>query len=134
MPTKRPVWVWIIAVSTFLAAGIALLSTFAATIVPVSEVEMDMPPLTLFDYVVAVVFALAEVVAAIYLLRLRKPAFYWYTVPFIAWILLSLWDAITKGAAAVIGQDVVGYTAFGVVIGLAICIYCWRLMQNGVLE
>ena len=135
MTKKRPVWVWIISVFTFLTAGITLLAILAAAMLPINEVETDVAPATLFDYVAALVFSLAAVVAAIYLLRLRKAAFYWFTVPFVASVLLSFWDAMTKGVAeSMIGQDVVGYAVFGVVIGLAICVYCWSLIKKGILQ
>mgnify|MGYP001820639095 FL=1 len=135
MTKKRPVWVWIISVFTFLTAGITLLAILAAAMLPINEVETDVAPATLFDYVAALVFSLAAVVAAIYLLRLRKAAFYWFTVPFVASVLLSFWDAMTTGVAeSMIGQDVVGYAVFGAVIGLAICVYCWRLIKKGILQ
>ena len=135
MTKKRPVWVWIISVFTFLTAGITLLAILAAAMLPINEVETDVAPATLFDYVAALVFSLAAVVAAIYLLRLRKAAFYWFTVPFVASVLLSFWDAMTKGVAeSMIGQDVVGYAVFGAVIGLAICVYCWSLIKKGILQ
>ena len=44
-----------------------MLTAFAAAAPPVDEVEMSESPLTLFDFVATVVFALAGIVAAIYL-------------------------------------------------------------------
>lgn len=138
MSKKRPDWVLVIAIFTFVTAGISLLTVFAAAMLPVPEIESGVVPLTLFDFVAAVVFALAGVVAAVYLLRLKKAAFYWFAVPLAAWVLLSLWDAMTKGVAeSVTGQGIVSYIAymaFGLVIGLAICVYSWGLIKKGVLQ
>jgi hypothetical protein len=135
MNRKRPALVWIISVFTFLTAGISILTVLAAALLPINEFEADVAPLTLFDYVAAVVFALAAIVAAIYLMRLKKAAFYWYVVPFVAWVLLSLWDAVTKGfAASMYDQDAIGYMVFALVVSLAICVYCWRLVRKEVLR
>ena len=135
MADKRPDWVWVIAIFTYVTVGITVVSMIAAWMLPLSEIEPNTEPLTLFDYAAAGVSSLAAVIAATFLLRLKKAAFYWFAVPFVAWLAVLSWDVVTKGFGEW-PRDLEGmfYNLFGFVIGLAICIYCWKLIQRGVLK
>ena len=134
MATKRPDWVWVIAIFTFVTAGLSLLTAVALMFLPMDELDAGQAPLTTFDHASAIIFALAGIVAGIYLMRLRKAAFYWYAVPLVAWLALLTWDLVTRGFGEW-PRDLEGmlYNLFGLVIGTAICAYCWKLIQRGVL-
>lgn len=134
MNTKRPIGVWVISLFNFISVGIAFAAIMLLVMVPGDGVEADFMDDTAFN-VVTVVLALILVVASVLLLRLRKTAFHWFLAHVAASVLLSIWDVISKGYAdSVLAPEVAGYTVFGLVVGLVICVYCWRLIRKGILQ
>ncbi len=136
-PTKkRPGWVWVISIFFFLSAPLILLSFY---LISTGAVPLDAAGEAYFSSLTGLVYGLtifmgsANLLGATALFLLRKFAFYLFAAAFGANLLLTAWHIATKAWVAEIpGSGPVG-ALFGLAVGVAVCVYCWRLIQRGVL-
>ena len=134
--TKRPAWVWVISVFYFISAGFTLLSF---SVIGSGDAQLNsaqqayFDSLTAVDYVVTITMGSANLLGAVLLFLLKKPAFYLFVGTFCAGILVAVWETITTNWVAAISPGGLVGAAIGWAISLAVCMYCWRLIQRGVL-
>ena len=134
-PTKkRPRWVWVISIYFFLSASFVLFSFY---LIGTGAITLDaaiyFSSLTGLDWGLTILIGSANLLAAIALFLLRKVAFYLFAAAFGTGLLLGVWHAATKGWVAAIGGPGLIGTLIGYALGLAVCVYSWRLIQRGVL-
>jgi hypothetical protein len=134
---KRPAWVWVISVIYFVGAGYALLLFYvigSGNVQLNSAQQAYFDSLTVMDHVAAIAIGSANMLGAVLLFLLRKPAFYLFVGTFCAGILVAVWETITTNwVEAMPAGGLVG-SAIGWAISLVVCMYCWRLIQRGVLK
>jgi hypothetical protein len=133
---KRPGWVWAISIFFFLSAGWTLVSFFlinTGAVTGNAEQEAYFSSLTVVDYGLTILIALANLLAAVALFLLKKIAFYLFLTAFGANLLLTAWHTATKGWVAAIGGAGLVGALIGWILVIAVCIYSWRSIQRGVL-
>ena len=137
IPTKRPTLVWVISIIYVVSAGWTILSfvlVFSGAI-PLNETQKAyFASQTIFDYGTTLLTGTANLVGAVLLFLLKKPAFYLFATAFCAGIAVTVYQIFAKKWLGAIG----GPGLIGVVIGwginIAIIVYSRRLISRGVLR
>jgi hypothetical protein len=137
LAVKRPGWVWVISIFFFLSAGWTLLSFLLVHSGAVSSNAAQIAyfdSLSALDYISSVGIGFANFIGAISLFLLRKISFYLFASALGANLLLIFWHAATKGWVAALGSAGLVGAALGLGLLFAVCAYCRRLLQQGVLR
>jgi len=135
--TKRPAWVWVISVIYFVGAGYGLLSFYVigwGNVQLNSAQQAYFDSLTVMDHVAGIGIGSANMLGAVLLFLLKIPAFYLFVGALCAGILVAVWETITTNLVEAMPAGVLVGSAIGWAISLAVCMYCWRLIQRGVLK
>jgi hypothetical protein len=137
--SSRPRWVWVICIFFLISAGLSVCGAYDAFlfsgIIPLRE--------AVWQYwgrfwasqssVGVLVVALLNLAGAVFLLLLRRQAFYLFLSAFVLNIVLTAYQIITKHFLAAIGGPGIIGVFFGWAIGTTILFYAYRLMKRGVL-
>jgi hypothetical protein len=136
-PAKRPVWVWLISTFFFISACWTLLSfyliNFEIITVPI-ETKQYLNSFTFQDYFITIVIGLINLVAAIYLLLLKKISFYLFSSSLIINILFIILHAINKEFLKALSNSGSIGAIIGYIILIGVCLYSRKLMKSNVLN
>lgn len=136
-PVKRPALVWLIS-SFYISAGLwALLAYYQ-----MSSGLAPLPPSILahfadyseFDYQLLMSVAALNVIAGVLFLLLRRESVYVFAFKFVAGVLLTVWDALTKGGMDASSAEYMIVALMLWSASAAVCFYAWHLMRKGVLR
>lgn len=133
---ERSVWIWAASLWFLFSATLTLISlySFRMGIVSVDDKQKAyFEAMTSFDYVATTTLASLNLLGAVFLFLLRKPAPYLFSAAFALNVLFTTWHAMGKGMLSVISAGHLTSFVFGLAIQLAVCIYCWRLTKQRVL-
>jgi hypothetical protein len=131
---KRPVGVWVISIFILISVVWTLLSFYLifTGAIPITDAQRKyFENLTMVDHIHMSLSIIANLAGVIYLLLLRKVAFYiFFALLFLGIfsILYEYWPINEFGIPILIGA-VLGITIDGI-----ICYYLWRLKVKGILR
>jgi len=133
--TRRPIGVWVVFL-VYVVADAVLVPTYFLT--RSGSLSLKMSPaqqayfgrLTFFDDVsVAIMFGLT-LYAAVSLLRLRRSAYYAFSIAWVFNVGLTVWAILARDYLSVVH----GSNLIGLLGALLVCVYCRSLLKRGVLR
>jgi hypothetical protein len=137
VPAKRPALVWIISIFYFVSAGWTMLSfllIFSGAI-PLNEAQKEyFQSQSPVDYGSTLLIGTANLVGAVLLLLLKKPAFHLFATAFGVGLLLTVYQIFTKNWLGAIGGPGLIGAIIGWGISIAVILYAKRLIDRGVLK
>ena len=134
---KRPVWVWVISTFFFFSAANTFLSfclIYSGKIPLQPEQKAYFDSLTVMDMGLAALLGLTNLTAAVFLLFLRKQAFYLFAATLGFNLLITLWHIVSKDFIAAMPAGGLIGMAIALGIQIAVCIYTGKLVKAGVLR
>lgn len=135
-PAKRPVWVWLISTFFFISAFWTLLSfyliNFDFITVPI-ETKQYLNSFTFQDYFITIVIGFINILAAIYLLLLKKVSFYLFCSSLIINTFFTFLHVINKGFLKALSSGGLIGTIIGYGILIGVCLYSRKLIKSNVL-
>lgn len=134
---KRPVLVWVIAVFYGISAVLTALSFYLiySDRIPLdSELQAFFASQSAFDQVRTFVIGATNLGAAIFLFLMRKPAAYLFPLGFGLELVATFWEVLTGDWQTAFSAGGWVGVFIGTGISIAVCVYCWRLLQRGALE
>ena len=135
-PAKRPVWVWLISTFFFISAFWTLLSfyliNFDFITVPI-ETKQYLNSFTFQDYFITIVIGFINILAAIYLLLLKKISFYLFCSSLIINTFFTFLHVINKGFLKALSSGGLIGTIIGYGILIGVCLYSRKLIKSNVL-
>lgn len=133
---RRPVLVWVVFLWYLVTSGYTLVSFWMiySGFLPVSpEVAAYLSTQSALDHAGTVVLLLLNLAGAVALVMLRKVAFPLCATALTLSLLLTIKGALSKGFVAALGGAGAVGLVVGCGIGIAVCIYAWRLRTGRVL-
>jgi hypothetical protein len=134
---KRPAWVWLISTFFFISACWTLLSFylihFEIITVPI-ETKQYFNTLAFQDHFITIVLGIINILAAIYLLLLKKISFYLFLSSLIINTLFTTLHAINKGLFAALSSGGLIGAIISYIILIGICLYSRKLMKSHILN
>jgi hypothetical protein len=134
---NRPALVWVISIFYFLSAGWVILS-FAlihSGTIPLNEAQKEyFRSQTILDYGSTLVIGVSNLVGAVLLLALKKPAFHLFATAFGVGLALTVYQIFAKNWLGAIGGPGLVGAVIGWGISIAIISYSKRLISRGVLR
>jgi hypothetical protein len=134
---KRPALVWVISIFYILSAGWVVLS-FAlihSGAIPLNEAQQEyFRSQTILDYGSTVVIGALNLVGAILLFLLKKPAFHLFATAFGVGLAFTAYQIVAKNWLGAIGGPGLVGAVIGWGISIAIIVYAKRLISRGVLR
>jgi hypothetical protein len=128
---KRTPLIWAIGLFYLVLFGAG--SIFVLVMLFVSEPPPYMHPKTHIQNTLGSTGIVLNLFGAIYLLKLRRIAFYLFAIALAMAAVLPIWRAVTTGISSAID-----YSDPGILISwateIAVCWYTWLLAKRGVLE
>jgi hypothetical protein len=133
----RPTWVWVIC--AYYALGtvgtVRALSLLHAGTLPMTSAQAQyFHSLSTFQYGATLTVSLINAVAVVLLFLMRKPAAYLFPIGFVIGLIMAGFNAFTTGWAAALGVLGLVGAVLGWAIGIAVCLYVWRLLRRGMLR
>jgi hypothetical protein len=134
---KRPVLVWIIALFYILSGGWTIISF---TLILSGAVVLNEPEQAYFDaqtnldILLTIIIGAANLSGAIFLLLLRRYAYYCFLGAFSLSILLTAYHILFKNWLTVIGGPGLLGSIIGWLISIAIILYAKKLITNSILQ
>ena len=147
---RRPVWIWVIAISYVVSGFFVLLSSVLVLsgVIPVSPSDQAAiaKAATPVDLILTALIAILNFGGAIALWLLRKPAWMFFSAAFILNVGQRIWHASSKAGLQVMlhtptvaadagmsGSVLVG-TIVGIIVALslqlAVSVYAWKLAKS----
>ena len=133
---RRPVGVWLISLFCVLSPGWTLLSylLIGSGAIPVNaSQEAYLNSLGIAGYVLSIGASVAILAAGITLFLLKKVSFWLFVGGLTANLLLTVWQALTKGWVSAIGGSGLLGALLAWILLVAVCVYVWSLRRRGVL-
>ena len=130
---KRPVLVWVFSIYFFLTVGFWLLTYFLVYvgIQPMTRAVYEyFGNFTALDYSVFILIGLAQFTGAVALFLLRKIALPIFVTELVVISFYTVWYQDTTIAISKQGLMEI-YIGYGLLI--AVCIYSWKLKEEGIL-
>ena len=137
IPVKRPALVWVIFILYLLSAGWVILS-FAlihSGAIPLNEAQQEyFGSQAILDYGAILVCGALNLAGAIFLFRLKKPAFHLFATAFGLGLAVTGYHIVAKNWLGAVGVPALvgAVTSWG--ISIAIIVYSKRLISKGVLR
>jgi hypothetical protein len=133
----RPTLVWVICAFYALGAvGMALsfvrLYTGGLPLTPAQAHYFQ--SLSTFDVVASLTIQLIHVTAVVLLFLMRKQAAYLFPAGLVIGLVLTGFHAVTKGWVAAMGEAGLVGMLIGWGVGIAVCLYVWRLLRRHMLR
>jgi FtsH-binding integral membrane protein len=136
-PVKRPALVWVISIFYFLSAGWTILSflLILSGAFPMNEAQKEyFQSQSPVDYGSTFLIGTANLVGAVLLLLLKKPAFHLFATAFAVGLVLTGYQIFTKNWLGAIGGPGLIGAIIGWGISIAVIVYAKRLIDRGVLK
>ena len=133
---KRPVLVWVISIFYVVSAAFTALSfylVYSGSIPLQPQQAQYFDALTTFDWFSTLLIGVINFSAALLLFLMRKQAAYLFPSGFALGLAVTIWHTLTKGWLAALGDAGLVGAMIGWGISIAVCVYCWRLLQRGAL-
>jgi hypothetical protein len=134
---KRPALVWVISIFYFISAGWVILS-FALVYsgsIPLNEAQREyFQSQTIFDHGSTILIGVSNLIGAVLLLALKRPAFHFFATAFGVGLAITLYHIVAKNWLGVIGGSGFVGAIIGWAISLSIIFYTRRLIGRGILR
>ena len=134
---KRPALVWVISIFYFISAGWVILS-FALVYsgsIPLNEAQREyFQSQTIFDHGSTLLIGVSNLVGAVLLLALKRPAFHLFASAFGIGLAVTLYHIVAKNWLGVIGGPGLVGAVIGWAISLSIIFYTRRLIGRDILR